>query len=106
MGTTTLHIQKSKTQSDRSQLLHCGNLEADQGWFTRGGGTSTASNPKPESQRRKVVIICVLIEHPTEGLILFETGGGENYPEGKPPLPSPHILHLTLTTSSKSGAPL
>ncbi|SMQ54035.1 unnamed protein product [Zymoseptoria tritici ST99CH_1A5] len=62
-------------------LLHCGNLEADQGWFTRGGGTSTASNPKPESQRRKVVIICVLIEHPTEGLILFETGGGENYPE-------------------------
>lgn len=26
-------------------------------------------------------MISVLIEHPTEGLILFETGGGENYPE-------------------------
>ena len=31
--------------------------------------------------RRKGVIISVLIEHPTEGLLLFETGGGENYPE-------------------------
>ncbi len=47
----------------------------------RGGGTSTASNPDPGVTRRKGVIISVLIEHPTEGLILFETGGGENYPE-------------------------
>lgn len=68
--------------TDRSaQLLHCGNIEADEGFFTRGGGTSTKSNPNPESQRRKGVIISVLIEHPTEGLLLFETGGGENYPE-------------------------
>lgn len=49
----------------------------------RGGGTTTASNPTSVSKRRKAVIISVLIEHPTEGLILFETGGGENYPEGK-----------------------
>jgi hypothetical protein len=28
-----------------------------------------------------MVIITVLIEHPTEGLLLFETGGGKNYPE-------------------------
>jgi hypothetical protein len=48
----------------------------------RGGGTTTASNPTSVSKRRKAVIISVLIEHPTEGLILFETGGGENYPEG------------------------
>lgn len=63
------------------QLLHCGNIEADMGWFMRGGGTSTASNPDPGVTRGKGVIISVLIEHPTEGLILFETGGGENYPE-------------------------
>jgi len=49
--------------------------------MTRGGGTSTASNPNPGVTRRQLVIISVLIEHPTEGLILFETGGGENYPE-------------------------
>jgi glyoxylase-like metal-dependent hydrolase (beta-lactamase superfamily II) len=28
-----------------------------------------------------MVIISVLIEHPTEGLLLFETGGGKDYPE-------------------------
>ena len=47
----------------------------------RGGGTSTASNPNPGVTRRTGVIISVLIEHPTEGLILFETGGGKDYPE-------------------------
>lgn len=47
----------------------------------RGANTSTASNPNPKSGRRKGVIIGVLIEHPTEGLILFETGGGKDYPE-------------------------
>jgi glyoxylase-like metal-dependent hydrolase (beta-lactamase superfamily II) len=49
--------------------------------LVRGGGTSTASNPNAGSTRRKLVIISVLIEHPTEGLILFETGGGKDYPE-------------------------
>jgi hypothetical protein len=68
---------------NNTQLLHCGNLEADEGWFMRGGGTTTASNPQAVAPRRKCVIISVLIEHPTEGLILFETGGGENYPEGE-----------------------
>ncbi|KAK4494711.1 hypothetical protein PRZ48_014067 [Zasmidium cellare] len=63
------------------ELLHCGNIEVDEGWFMRGGGTTTASNPKNIATRRKGVIISVLIEHPTEGLILFETGGGDNYPE-------------------------
>lgn len=47
----------------------------------RGAGTTTASNPTQLALRRKAVIISVLIEHPTEGLILFETGGGDNYPE-------------------------
>ncbi|KAK6438049.1 hypothetical protein LTR95_005759 [Oleoguttula sp. CCFEE 5521] len=62
-------------------LLHCGNLEADDGFFLRGGGTSTRSNPNPPHARRKLVVISVLIEHPTEGLILFETGTGKDYPE-------------------------
>ena len=62
-------------------LLHCGNLEADNGFFIRGGGTSTLSNPNPGSSRRKLVVISVLIEHPTEGLVLFETGCGKDYPE-------------------------
>ncbi|KAI4123732.1 MAG: hypothetical protein LQ347_006039, partial [Umbilicaria vellea] len=45
------------------------------------GGTSTRSNPNPEHVRRQLVMIVGLIEHPTEGLILFETGAGKDYPE-------------------------
>jgi hypothetical protein len=41
------------------------------------------SNPdgpsKPE--RRDLVMYVVLIDHPVEGLILFETGCGKDYPE-------------------------
>lgn len=58
-----------------------GFIEADAGWFLRGGGTSTKSNPNPDAVRKQGVIVSVLIEHPTEGLILFETGGGKDYPE-------------------------
>lgn len=42
---------------------------------------STKSQPNPGVTRRTLVIIAALIEHPTEGLILFETGAGEDYPE-------------------------
>ncbi len=42
--------------------------------------TSVLSAPNPENQRRELAIISVLIDHPTEGLILFETGGGKDYP--------------------------
>lgn len=76
-----LDVLNAAPEGTKMWLLHCGNIEADEGWFTRGGGTSTASNPNPQHGRRKGVIISVLIEHPTEGLIIFETGGGKNYPE-------------------------
>ncbi|KAF2436395.1 Metallo-hydrolase/oxidoreductase [Tothia fuscella] len=45
------------------------NVTSANGWFKRATTSSTASNPNPESKRRKLVIISVLIEHPTEGLI-------------------------------------
>ncbi|EKG11657.1 Beta-lactamase-like protein [Macrophomina phaseolina MS6] len=54
-------------------------MEADEGWFKRGGGSTTASNAKKISERRELVIVSALIEHPTEGLILFETGAGKDY---------------------------
>ncbi|KAK1142371.1 hypothetical protein N8T08_007923 [Aspergillus melleus] len=43
--------------------------------------TSSLSNTLIEHKRRDLVLISALIEHPTEGLILFETGGGRDYPE-------------------------
>ncbi|CAK3925691.1 Metallo-hydrolase oxidoreductase [Lecanosticta acicola] len=77
-GLDTLNVAPEGT---KLFLLHLGNIEADEGWFMRGANTSTASNPNPTSGRRKGVIIGVLIDHPTEGLLLFETGGGQDYPE-------------------------
>ena len=44
------------------------------------GGTSTKSNPNPTHQRRKLQCYGILIEHPKEGLILWETGSGKDYP--------------------------
>lgn len=39
------------------------------------------SSPNISNPRRKLVLASALIDHPTEGLILFETGPGEAYPE-------------------------
>jgi glyoxylase-like metal-dependent hydrolase (beta-lactamase superfamily II) len=47
----------------------------------RGSNTSTFSNPNPANKRRRLIMMSFLIFHPTEGLILYETGGGDNYPE-------------------------
>ncbi len=33
------------------------------------------------SQRRKLAVISILISHPTEGLLLYETGAGKDYPK-------------------------
>ncbi|KAG4418435.1 hypothetical protein IFR04_008420 [Cadophora malorum] len=62
-------------------LLHLGNLEADEGFLLSGANVSTASNPTPVSVRRAMVMISVLISHPTEGLLLYETGAGRDYAE-------------------------
>jgi len=65
----------------RLWILNLGTLEADAAWFKRGGSTSTRSNPNPASERRSLKMYGILIEHPEEGLILWETGGGREYPE-------------------------
>lgn len=55
-------------------LLDLGELTADQGWFIEGAGTSTNSNPGPDTVRRRLKLIGALIEHPKHGLILYEVG--------------------------------
>ncbi|GIZ41653.1 hypothetical protein CKM354_000495200 [Cercospora kikuchii] len=80
-ATFGLDLVNQAPKGTKLWLLHTGNMEADEGWFTRGGGTTLASAPNQPAPRRKIVSVCVLIEHPTEGLILYETGGGKDYPE-------------------------
>jgi len=64
-------------------VLEVGWLEADEGFVLRGGNTSLNST-KDEAfvnKRRQMPMYCILIKHPHEGLILWETGSGKDYPE-------------------------
>ncbi|KAK0115117.1 hypothetical protein ONS96_013587 [Cadophora gregata f. sp. sojae] len=62
-------------------LLHVGDMELDEAFVVTGANVGTISNPHPlQHKRRHLVQISALIEHPTEGLILFETGSGGNWP--------------------------
>jgi glyoxylase-like metal-dependent hydrolase (beta-lactamase superfamily II) len=67
-------------------LLDLGGLEYDEGWPVAAAGTSTVSEPNPDSPRRRVAIIAALIEHPKAGPILFDTGAAPNYAELWPPI--------------------
>jgi len=77
----SIHLVNQAPEGTKLWLLHLGDLEADVGFFMRGAGASTKSSPDAPRLRGKGVIISALIEHPTEGLILFETGAGPDYPE-------------------------
>lgn len=63
-------------------VLEVGWLECDEGFVVRGGNTSLKSteNEKFVNKRREMPMYCILIEHPHEGLILWETGSGKDYP--------------------------
>ncbi|KAF2270556.1 Metallo-hydrolase/oxidoreductase [Lojkania enalia] len=78
---TSIDLVNQAPEGTKLWILHLGNLECDEGWFIRAGGVSSLSNKNPTSPRRRLIMMAFLIEHPTEGLILFETGAGDNYPE-------------------------
>ena len=64
-------------------LLEVGWLECDEGFVTRGSNASlkSAENRSFVNKRRELPMYCVLIDHPHEDLILWETGCGKDYPE-------------------------
>ena len=61
------------------RLLDFGGLTADQGWFIEGAGASTHTAQAPETIRRDLKMMGVLIEHPKNGVILYEVGPAANY---------------------------
>lgn len=52
-----------------------------------------ASNPHPKHERVDLIIYSVLIEHATEGLILFETGCHDDMQAEWGPVSFPMILY-------------
>lgn len=63
-------------------VLEVGWLECDEAFVTRGGNTSLKSTEGQPfvNKRRQMPMYCILVEHPHEGLILWETGCGKDYP--------------------------
>ena len=81
-GAVPNHVSNVCPAGTKAFLLEVGWLEADEGFVMRGGNTSTKSTEDKSfvNKRRRLPMYCVLIEHPHEGLILWETGSGVDYP--------------------------
>ncbi|RLA49203.1 MAG: hypothetical protein DRR04_01790 [Gammaproteobacteria bacterium] len=65
----------------RMSLIDLGELTADHGFFFEGGGCATHSHPNPEHTLRRLKMYGVVIEHPKDGLIIYELGAAPNYEE-------------------------
>jgi glyoxylase-like metal-dependent hydrolase (beta-lactamase superfamily II) len=59
-------------------LLDLGRLTVDDGFFIRGNGCATFSDPSPAANARQVAALAAVIEHPVAGPILFDTGCAQN----------------------------
>ncbi|EHY58635.1 hypothetical protein HRR83_007356 [Exophiala dermatitidis] len=82
-GAVPNHISSVCPKGTKFHVLEVGWLECDEAFVLRGGNTSTKSteNRSFVNKRRELPMYCILIEHPHEGLILWETGCGKDYPE-------------------------
>ena len=63
------------------RLLDFGDITADDAWAFEGAGASTISSLKPDVLRRFFHMTGVLIEHPKEGLVLYDVGPAPNFRE-------------------------
>lgn len=82
-GAVPGHVSNVCPEGTKVYLLEVGWLECDEGFVIRGGNTSLKSTEGEvfKNKRREMPMYCVLIDHPFEGLILWETGCGLNYPD-------------------------
>lgn len=82
-GAVPNHVSNVCPKGTKFYVLECGWVEADEGFVIRGGNTSLKSTEDKAfvNKRREMPLYAILIDHPHEGLILWETGAGKNYPE-------------------------
>jgi glyoxylase-like metal-dependent hydrolase (beta-lactamase superfamily II) len=81
-GAVPNYVSNVCPQGTKMWLLEVGWLECDEGFVVRGANTSLGSTGDKSfvNKRRQLPMYCVLVEHPHEGLILWETGSGKDYP--------------------------
>lgn len=82
LGAVPNHVSNVCPTDTKFYLLEVGWLETDEGFVVRGGNTSLSSTQDVSfvNKRRALPMYCVLIDHPIEGVILWETGSGKDYP--------------------------
>lgn len=67
-------------KGNKLSVLDLGRMKADVGFVLRGGGVALAHDPYARVELRETAIIASVIEVPSFGPILFETGISENWP--------------------------
>ena len=82
-GAIPNYVSNVCPKGTKFHLLEVGWLEADEAFVVRGGNCSLKSTESKSfvNKRRELPMYCILIDHPIEGLILWETGCGKDYPE-------------------------
>ncbi|KAM0749214.1 Metallo-hydrolase/oxidoreductase [Meredithblackwellia eburnea MCA 4105] len=70
-------VSNRSPEGTKLWILDLGTLETDESHIIRGANGGSVSDPHPQHKRRKMAMIAALISHPTEGLILYETGAGK-----------------------------
>lgn len=95
-GAIPNHVSNVAPEGTKMWVLEVGWLEADEAFVVRGGNTSLKSTADKAfvNKRRVMPMYCILIEHPVEGLILWETGCGKDYPTVRPVLST--LLYSTI----------
>lgn len=81
-GAVASYVSNVCPEGTEFHLLEVGWLACDEGYVIRGANSSGQSScGQPTiNKRRELPVYCVLIAHPHEGLILWETGCGKDYP--------------------------
>lgn len=72
------------TKANKLSLLDLGRFDADEGFLVRGANAATESDPHPRRERRRTAAIATVIEVPSVGPVLFETGCAQNAKEDWP----------------------
>lgn len=83
VGAIPSHVSNVCPEGTKIWLLEVGWLECDDAWVVRCGNMSLRSTQDTSfvNKRRELPMYCILISHPHEGLILWETGSGKENPD-------------------------
>jgi hypothetical protein len=75
---TKLWVPNHGSRCANLKILHLGTLEADEAYVLRHANAHKHYSENKPRRTRKLPINAALIQHPEEGLILFDTGAAQD----------------------------